>query len=237
MLLELPLGTPPIYYNGINLFWEIASIVFFFFSMIILLKKKEEELETARKIKMGYAFFMFFYSFCRIFFIVAVKYPDEAWNANSYDFFVVCGYFFSSLAFMCIIIVIEKYLITKTHHLFSILACAMVVLYSLCLLGIFGIDSQDLALTLSYVSSPVLTAVIVIMYIYLAVKGTADLRKKALLILFGIALIGIGAIIDGEKIVINAVGWFSSIIQLDMFYSIAPMIMIVGVLIFLKFSY
>jgi hypothetical protein len=235
MILELPPGTPGIYYHEINFIVELVSIISFFVVAVILGIKKEGEIDVARRIKAGYAFFAVFYAMCRIFFIVAVWYPNETWNSNSYDFFVVCGYFFASLGLSSMILVVEKYLITKTHHIFTIIGLIMSVLYFLAILGFL---SQDFALDLSYASSPVLTAVIVFLYLYLAVKGAAELRRKALAILFAIALIGISAILDGESMIINAgVMLGSDTLILDLYYSVPPAILMIGILVFLRNTY
>jgi hypothetical protein len=80
--------------------------------------------------------------------------------------------------------------------------------------------------------------VIVFLYLYLAVKGTAELRRKALAILLSIALIGVSAIIDGESIVINMGAVLSSDeLLLDLYYSIPPAILMIGILVFLKNTY
>ncbi|MBN2153318.1 MAG: hypothetical protein JW839_17830 [Candidatus Lokiarchaeota archaeon] len=228
-------GTPDIYYHEINFIVELVSIITFFVVAGILFIHKEGEVETARKIKRGYAFFAIFYVLCRIFFIVAVWFHSEPWSANSYDFFVVVGYLFACLGLTSMILVVEKYLITKTHHVFTIIGAVMSVLY---FLAIIGILTQDLVLYLSYVSSPLLTVVIVFLYLYLAVKGAAELRRKALAILLAIAFIGVASIIDGESLIINiGVMLESEPLILDLVYSIAPAFLIIGILVFLKNTY
>ncbi|NMC05877.1 MAG: hypothetical protein GYA24_11730 [Candidatus Lokiarchaeota archaeon] len=235
MLLELPPGTPAIYYHEINFIVEVISIITFFVVAGILFVRKEGELDIARRIKIGYAFFTIFYAMCRIFFIVAVWYPDETWSTDSYDFFVVIGYFFACVGLTAMILVIEKYLITKTRHVFTIIGIVMCVVYFLSILGIL---TQHVALLLSYVSSPLLTVVMVALYLYLAVKGAAELRRKAIAILVAIALIGVSAIVDGESMVINAGALLSGQdLILDLYYSIPPVILMIGILIFLKNTY
>jgi hypothetical protein len=235
MLLLLPPGTPPIYYHDINFIVELISIIALFVVGPVLFVKKRDEIVSARRVKMGYGFFTMFYALCRIFFIVAVWYPDEPWSPNSYDFFVVIGYFFASLGFTLLILVIERYLIQRTKHVFSIIGFSMAILYFLAILGILD---QDFALLLSYVSSPVLTAVIVFLYLYLAIKGTAELRRKAIVIIVAIALIGISSIIDGETLIINAATMFgSNTLLLDVYYSIPPLILMVGFAVFVKGTY
>nr|MDO8088564.1 hypothetical protein [Candidatus Sigynarchaeum springense] len=308
--------TPGVYYHELNFIIELVSIITFFVVAGILFIKKEGEIETARKIKVGYALFAIFYALCRIFFIVAVWFHSEPWipsdrsdpsnlmifgylsnsvpiNSfvvtgyfiscvglifmaivvekyssskarhvftivaillivyvigwfpdsnpdpadavrNSYDFFVVMGYFFASFGLTCMILALESFLITRTHHIFSIFGLVMTLLNFLAVLGIL---SQDMALYLSYLSSPALTAMIAILYIYLAAKGTAELRKKAILILVAILFIGVASIIDGESLIISAGQWFSDDFILDLYYSIAPGLMIVGIFLFLKNTY
>lgn len=254
MILAVPEGTPPIYYNNINLFIGIVSIVIFFVIAAILFVKKKDEVETARRIKIGYGLFAIFYALCRVFFIIAVWFPDEPWNPNSYDFFVVIGYLFASVGLTSLIFVLEKYLITKTKRVFSVIGIVVSVLLAITIVGQLlqlqvpvplivdgeplNLLGQQTALYISVVASPLLIAVIAILYMYLAAKSTADLRKKAVLILVAIALIGIASIFDSETVVVSMPGLLGgNLILLDLFYSIPPAMMIAGILLFLKNTY
>jgi hypothetical protein len=239
MILELPYlpgvgPTPPVYYHNLNYIVEIMSIIAFFVVAVILFIPKKGDIPTAKRIKIGYGLFTVFYAMCRIFFIVAVWYPDETWSANSYDFFVVIGYFFACIGLTSMIFVVERYLITKTRHVFTILGVVMSVLY---FLAIIGILQQDFVLYLSYISSPLLTVVMVILYLYLAVKGASELRRKALMILLSIALIGVAAIVDGETMIINAGTVIHPEGLLDVYYCLAPFILMIGIIIFVKNTY
>jgi len=248
----------------------MACIIAFYVAGIFLLVKKKDELETHRKIKVGYALFMWFFALTRIFFIIAIWFPSETWAngmahgsptfRGSYDFFVIFGYIFAAIGMTSIIYVVEKYLITRLHRVFTIIGCIMICIYGLTIvamtqtaaalsilphpwLEIAEYLGQQFALLLSDILSPVLIAVIVILYLYLAVKGTATLRRNAILIIVAIALMGVGSAIDGESLVIKAATWFpleagytvGSL--LDIYYALTPAIMIVGLLIFVKVTY
>lgn len=268
-ILSLPTGTPPIYYHGINFWVEMACIVAFYVSGFFLLLKKKDELETHRKIKVGYALFMWFFAACRIFFIIAAWFPSEPWAVGlahgaadfrgSYDFFVIFGYIFSVIGMTAIIYVVEKYLITKLHKLFTTMGYIIICIYSLTILAmsqtaaalsvlphpwleIAEFLGQQFAVLLSKIIAPIFIGVIVILYFYLAIKGTASLRRNAILIIIAIALIGIGSVIDGEGLVIDAATWFPQGVNtigsiLDIYYSIVPAIMMVGLIIFVKVTY
>ncbi|MEX2682803.1 MAG: hypothetical protein Q6373_014530 [Candidatus Sigynarchaeota archaeon] len=322
MLLGLPCDedtgvcTPGIYYHELNFIVELVSIITFFVVAGILFIRKENEIESARKIKVGYALFAIFYALCRIFFIVAVWFHSELWIASdrsdpsnlmifgyiangvpinsfvvagyvisciglvfmaivvekyssskarhvftivaillivyvigwypdpnpdfpelvrdSYNFFVVMGYFFACFGLTCMILALESYLITRTHHIISIFGLVMTLLNFLAVLGLL---SQNMALLLSYLSSPALTAMIAILYVYLAAKGTAELRRKAIMILIAILFIGVASIIDGESLIISASTWFSNDFFLDLYYCVAPALLIIGIFLFLKNTY
>ena len=269
MILILPNGTPDIYYHGFNFWIEIACIVMFYIAGFILLSKKKDELETHKKIKIGYALFAWFFALCRIFFIVAVWFPSESWAngmahgtpppsfRGSYDFFVIFGYIFAAIGLTSIIYVVEKYLISKLHKLFTTIGCILIGIYGLTIIALTQTAAalsilphpwleiaeylgQQFALLLSTYTSPVLIAVVVILYIYLAIKGTATLRRNAILILVAMALMAMGSIIDGEKLVINAATIFSDnaiFSPLDLYYAIPPAVMLAGILIFVKVTY
>ncbi|MHA1682680.1 MAG: hypothetical protein ACTSUE_17205 [Promethearchaeota archaeon] len=232
----LPPGTPDIYYHGINFIFEVISILLFIIiGLFLMIKKKEDDTDLHRKIKTGYGMFALFYSLCRIFFIIAVWFPDESWSANSYDYFVVVGYLFATLGLTSIIIVVERYLVRKTRYIFTILGLIMVVIYGISVLGMIP---QDMALLLSFISSPVLIGVLVILYLTVAIRGTASIRRTALLMLTTIFMMGVAAIIDGESLVIAAPSWFDNdLFLLELFYSVAPTILIIGIIAFCKVTY
>jgi hypothetical protein len=257
MLLILPPGIPTIYYHNINFWVNVISIVSFFIAAIILSVKRKNQLDVSRKIKQGYAAFMAFYALARIFYIVAVWFPNESWNPNSFAFFSVIGYLFAAIGLTSIIFVVEKYLISQTHRLVTILAIVMSCIYALTVfvmyvsgylyvlsqpwLGVFTFLStylgQSLALTLSDASEPLLVGIIVILYIYLAIKGTATLRRNAILIIVAIALIVTGDLIDSDSIVAMVAPLITNLTYLDLYYAVAPSILIIGVIIFVKGTY
>ncbi len=199
---------------------------------IILMVGKKDDVEIHHKLNLGYGFFLILFAGCRLAFIMAVWYPDEPWSPDSYSFIVIIGYLLTTLGLTSIINVIESYLLRKTKHAFTVLGALLSVLY---FLGVLGIITQNLALTISWFSSPVLIAVVVILYLYLAVKSTAEIRKKSALILVAIFLLAIGTVIDGESIITSAPEWFTyDTTLLEVFYSIAPTVIIVGVIVFFK---
>lgn len=234
-MLALPADTPPIYYHGIN-FWmhAMAIIVFLTFGLALLLKRKSDS-EILRNIKRGYGLFLTFYAATRIFFILATWFHSEPWHPNSYDFFVVWGYFSTAVGFSIIIFVIEKYLITKTRFLFTVLGVVLVALYLLSILGVF---TQAVALELSWYSSPILIAVVLLLYMSLAIRSTGKLRRNAIIIIVGIFLLAAMAVLDGEGIITSAPAWFDgNELLLEIFYSIPPVIGIAGAAIFFKVTY
>jgi membrane-associated HD superfamily phosphohydrolase len=257
MLLILPPGTPTIYYHGINFWVEVVSIATFFIGAIILSVKRKNQEDISKKIKTGYAAFMVFYALARILFIIAVWFPSESWSQNSFDFFSTIGDLFITIGLTSIIFVIEKYLILQTHRLATILGIVMSCLFALTVFVIFvsgypTVLSQpwldiftflsaylghSLALALTYASAAVLVGIILVMYIYLAIKGTATLRRNAILIIVAVLLILAGDLIDSDSIVAMVAPLITNLIYLDLYYCLAPAILIIGVIIFVKVTY
>ncbi|MHA1370574.1 MAG: hypothetical protein ACTSRA_12785 [Promethearchaeota archaeon] len=248
--IEIPPGTPDIYYHRINL---VVSLFMFFIFLIIgillIFKKKSDEAEYFTKVKRGYGIFAILFSLCRLFFIIAVYYPNECklfWIfpisiPDCYNLYVLVGYAFADFGLFSILVVIEKHLIPKTKFIFSILALIFIILSMLAILGIvfsstpLGFFQQDLILSISFIVNPVLVGVLIIIYIYLALKGTKIIRKNSIMILIAIILIGLGTIIDGESMVIQAGIWFAdNLMALDIFYCLGPSIIIIGIIIFYK---
>nr|MDO8117175.1 hypothetical protein [Candidatus Sigynarchaeota archaeon] len=150
MLLTLPDGTPEMYYFGMNGLLGFISIAILLLFGVILMVGKKEDVEIHHKLNLGYGIFLIFFAGCRLAFIMAVWYPNEPWSLDSYSFIVIIGYLSTTLGLTSIISVLETYLIRNTKHMFTILGAILSFLYGL---GMVGVITQDLALTISWFSS------------------------------------------------------------------------------------
>ncbi|MBN2152737.1 MAG: hypothetical protein JW839_14895 [Candidatus Lokiarchaeota archaeon] len=225
MLIQVPDGTPSIYWRSWNLVPNVVSIIVYIVIGLLLFKKKENEVDIYHKVKVGYGIFSIFYAMCRVFFILAI------WFGVYYQLLTEIGYLWTTLGLEAILIVIENNLVKGTRHFFTIVG---VIFIAILIAGILQLFPQDLARDLTGYVSPVLIALIVILYLYIAIKGAKDIRRNALLVILAVALIAVGAILDGEKLVISAGTWFPEQLMLEVFYSIPPAFLITGILVFYR---
>jgi hypothetical protein len=151
----------------------------------------------------------------RILFIIGFYIPD------SYDFYTLLGYISGTSALIFWIYVLEKYLVKKTKKIFTLIT---LVSFSFSILALFNIIDRSIALNLQYILLPFAIAVILILYLYLIKKTTGTVRKKAVGILIGLALVLIGQVMDGETF-ISALPTFPLLV--------APIIMIGGIITFI----
>ncbi len=227
MLLELPPGTPAIYwgFTSVNLYVNLFCVVLFIiFGLLLIVSRKNDDAEIFKKIKRGYGLFAVCYAMCRLFFIFGV------WFSDLYELYTMMAYIWVAVGIECIIVVIENYMVTKTKHVFTVFG---LIVIALLFIGVLGIIAQDVARTISTLGSPVMLVLLAILYIYIAVTGTASVRRKAILMIVAMVLIGGGAILDSEDLVVEAATWFGGdILMLEIFYSITPIILMIGIIIF-----
>ena len=222
---QVPDGTPWIYWHSYNLIPNIVSIIVYIVIGLLLFRRKEGEVDIYHKVKIGYGVFSIFYAMCRVFFILAI------WIGDYYQILTEIGYLWTTLGLEVILIVIENNLVKGTRHFFTVVGAIFTVIL---IAGILNLYEQELARDLTGYVSPVLIALIVILYLYIAIKGAKDIRKNALLVILAVAFIAVGALLDGEKMVINARTWFLDDLMLELFYSIPPVFLITGILVFYK---
>ncbi len=208
------------YYQGLSLILWIVSIVLLFLAAILfLIKAYKTEMKSQRMMQVGNAFFAAFFGLMRIFFIIAVY--EEFAGRHNYDFYTTLGYIVALIGLIFWMFVLERYMIRKTKMIFTTIA---IVSFIIALIALSGIIERGAALTLIYIILPFSLVIILMLYIYLIVKTTGEIRTKAEYQLLAILLMFIGHLMDSEIFMTNL-----AFIPLE----IAPSVMIAGVILFM----
>lgn len=208
---EYPSG----YYQGISLIlWLIASGLFFLTFTLFFIKGSKFKLKSMKMTYFAYGIVLLMLGFTRIFFIVAVYIPDN------YDFYTTLGYLTGIGGMIFWLYVIESYLVTKTKRIFTIIC---LITFSISAIALSGAVSRDFALNIQFILLPAALGIITLLYIYIILKATGNVRIKAIWVLVGLALIAISQVMDGQGFILAFP---------DFPLIIAPIIMIIGILLF-----
>ena len=203
------------YYEGLSLILWIISVILLFISFGVgLFKARKLEMKTQKIFLIGYGLFGFLFGLARVFFIFAFFNPPQ------FEFFTQIAYITGVLGIICILYILETYMIQKTKRIFFIIT---VIAFIITLISLAGLTDRYIALYMLYIILPFSIAIVLILYIYLILKTTGVLRQKAIGLFIGLILIEIGYSLDTEFFLSNFT------IPLE----IAPLCMIGGIIIFM----
>lgn len=221
MLLDLPEVFQDIgYYEGLSLIlWIISISLLFAGGIIFLWKVTKSRLKTAKMIYLGYAIFGICFAITRIWFIIAVIEADAC--TDCYDLYTSLGYIFGIIGILFWLAVVETYMIPQTKRVFTIITIGAFIIV---LITLFSPTSRYFALTMIYILLPFSVGAIILLYIYIIIKSTGSVRKRAIWLFVGLVFIAIGYMMDSEAFV-GAVPGFP--------LEISPLLMIIGTLTFI----
>ncbi len=121
-------------YTGWNLYLWITAIVVEIIAAGLIFQKasKSKDVPSLHGLLLAYGFFMLAMGLHEVFFLLAYQ-PTYPSGFDPYNTGLGIGYICCSIALVPIVVVIEKYIVHKTHYFFSILAIILVGLCSLSL--------------------------------------------------------------------------------------------------------
>ncbi|MGV9173147.1 MAG: hypothetical protein ACOC44_14840 [Promethearchaeia archaeon] len=217
MILEIPDSLQGIgYYEGASLILWLISFGLLILAFLLFLKKGlETELKSSKMVFYGYGIFCLAFAITRILFIFGI------YNPSYYGFYTNLGYISALIGIIFWLYILETYMITGTKKIFLILT---LIAFGFALISLAGAANRYFALTIIFILLPVSITAIFLLYIYIIIKGTGSVRKKAMWLLGGLILFVIGYMMDSELFISN----FSEVPLV-----IPPVIMIVGILVFL----
>jgi Na+-transporting NADH:ubiquinone oxidoreductase subunit NqrB len=115
---------------------------------------------------------------------------------NYYNILLIAAYIMSILSTILVISTIEKYIVTKTRFMITILAAVIILIG---VIFLFIAEQSPKLRIINQVAAPVLGVFVLGLYLMVIVKSTGDLRKRALFTLFGILVLLLGMFLDTES--------------------------------------
>ncbi len=198
MLFEIP---PQVYeqfpehYYGVNLaLWIIFTLELLLFGVYFTLRARKAELDSQKKIDMGFAAFGYFFAICRFFFIIMIHINGGA----DYDFYCSIAYFWGTLSVAALIYPLETVALNRK----PILTILGGIATFLTLLGIIpGLREPMLILTMS--ASSIMMMILLVIYIFLIRNTSGVLKQNTIIGFFSIILFVIAIVIDGQFVLSN----------------------------------
>jgi len=196
----------------------LTLIIFWACAIVFWIKSKGSELKAQKMFFIGLIGFFICWGLMRVFFLVSNIY-------EGIDLFLYSTYWriassIGILALLCILIVMESYLV-KSKYIFSIITIIGLILAIFLPLEPEKITGARLA---TYIFLPAGGISILGLYLYLYIKLTGKARHETGFITTGIALIFLGYLVSIEFV--------QTFIPLEIINILSPVLMIAGALLF-----
>jgi hypothetical protein len=209
------------YYRGINLGLWIVVIVLLAVVSLIFIRRADikDSLPSLVWLNRSFAFFFFFQGLTRISFVIG--YFDESY----YNLLLALGYVFGVVALLPLVITFERFIVTNTRKVFSILSIILTVIAASFLL--YPANSS-LSRTIEYACLPFVLAIFVVLYIWMVIHSPGDVRKKAIWTIIGMFIFIGGVLLDSETILYDLV---SNNFQVTVIIILAPIVYAIGIIV------
>lgn len=231
MIFQIPDTMPPQHYRAIDihgvlnlgLFLLFAAILIIF-GVLFLFNARKQELESVKKLKMGFGLFGIFYGVCRIFFIIAFQ--DFTNPDLNYDIYTSLAYSTGMVGFTTIIYGFEQVKYEKRY--FTIIAAIITILTIVgTVVTILRMATiREMLLAIIWLGTPISGLMLFFLYLNLIKLSTGIVKKKAIFSLLGFFIMVVGISLDSQ--VFLAIEWIPIWVKMD----IVPILCIVGYLIF-----
>ncbi|MHA1293697.1 MAG: hypothetical protein ACTSQJ_13645 [Promethearchaeota archaeon] len=168
----------------------LLIIINYFLGFIMLKKTMKIKLKITKKYFLGLVLFLFVHATCRIFyFVYDFYYSDELiwWEI---------GAILGLLSITLLIAAVESTIFTKSKHALTIIGISGLILMTI--QSILNVTKNQLPINLSQIVQygivSILALTILLIYIYVTIKSTGNIRKSSLLMTIGIILFELGQI-------------------------------------------
>lgn len=196
--------------------WSIAIVICFIAGVILILRglKHKAENITSFRIYMNYALLLFCLGISRLFFFAS----DFEKQANGvsllYQQYVLVAYTIRIFGFLCVLFVLEKYLLQFKKTILSLLYLVLGIAASLfIILAGFFEDVLWFFRYMANISAGIGGIFVLLLFLKLITITTGDLKKKAIINFFAVSFILLGGLLDSNTLihVFNKVIWIPAI--------------------------
>jgi hypothetical protein len=144
---------------------------------------------------------------------------------SNYHLLLSVGYAFGAISLLPIVITIERFMVTKSRKIFSILGII------LCIISLYFVifpEDSPLSRTIQDIGMPFLALSFLLLYLWVIIHSAGDVRHKAIMTLLGIVVLVVGIILDSENLVLENVPLGPPIIII---MNLSPIVFWLGVVI------
>ena len=176
-------------------FWIIAMIYMGIVGIFLIWNSTKMEEKASRSMARAYALFIYFYIVARIFYILSDYERDANAETLLYYRYVACAYIFQILGLLNIIFILEKYVITRSKHAITYI---ILILLGVNIVMIF-IANESIHQIVRYINYAMLyseVALLIIIYTYLVINTTGELKRKSLLTVIAFFVMIIATILE-----------------------------------------
>lgn len=184
--------------------WLFASIYLLLISILFLYKmrKTPDEIKVQRLYYRAIAIFIISYVISRIFFTLSDFERLVYDETDLYKQYVIIAYIVSSIGFINILYLLEKYLYRREKIILVYVMIVPTIAYSI---FVFFPPFLDIIRTVNVVTSLIGFGAILILYLYLYIKSTGQVRKNTLVIVIGLLICAVGLLTDMEQLLSNGI--------------------------------
>lgn len=180
--------------------WTIAIIYIAIIAIIFFIRmtKAPEEPKSQKAMYRSMGLFFVCYIMIRVFFILSDFERDANNITDLYSQYVIIGYTFGNLAFLNVIAFGEKYLIKRERYIMT-----YIIIFFICFnifMLIFFPSMLELIRLLNYFLNYTEFGIILMLYLYLIIKATGQIRKNALIALIGLAIAAAGILLEMDAL-------------------------------------
>ncbi len=198
--------------------WLIVIVVLLILALLFL--RNYIARDSVVKMNLGYFAFIISYAITRILFFIGDYFGEYQNLENVIEFTISmkAAYIVSSIGMLVMLFIFEKDII-PTRFILSIVDLVCIILFILL--------PYDFMKPVMYVFQALVVVEILSIYIYLAVKGTGALRKKAIYTIISILVLFTGVLLDMRIV---------SDLNIEITWIVAPILVITGSTLFFIFQ-
>jgi hypothetical protein len=184
--------------------WIFALIYLFLIGTFFIVKslKASEEIKARKQMYRAIALFFYFYIIKRTFFILSDFERDANGDTQLFYRYTALAYVFYILALLNIIYITEKYVINRSKYVLTYLFLIGLIV------NIIMLFFPELMPIIRYFNYAILyteVLVLIIIYAYLAINTTGQLRKKAIFTIIGLIVIAVAEFLESEALIMSGI--------------------------------
>src|SRR5271157_2123580 len=199
-MFEVPIQYTTLESVGYMQSWHLAAwtgiiVLMYAFAILCLIRASRAQVVSQKWLYRAFSWFLCLYGLTNIAIVLSI------WSnaGNDYNAYQALANFAGVVSLFPLILVFEKYLVTNTHSIFTIISILVIVLCGLVFL--FLPNDPTLSLRIAQAGAPILLVIVLGLFIVLIRQSAGEVRTRGIYTLLGIGLAGFGAIFNGVDMI------------------------------------